>query len=211
MVNTFITSSSFRNCAKNLDYKRLGKQRVEALQIIDILMFYDRNNKLPKKGFSNHPVVKMWLGYTNALKYYCNCMIEEWIFRGYKNTMAIYDLPKSFERPWWITFRPLHYSHRAALWRKDQNYYSFLREDTEVDKYIQHGYLWVTSNNVIENFNFSMLDKIGTGAPANYQLTLQEVEQWLTNKTINPKTNREIKIDGPTYKLFEKAQKLYNL
>ena len=41
MVNTFLPYSDFKRCAKVLDYKRLGKQRVEAKQIIDILENYE--------------------------------------------------------------------------------------------------------------------------------------------------------------------------
>jgi len=37
MVNTFLPYQNFRKIAKILDWKRLGKQRVEAKQIINIL------------------------------------------------------------------------------------------------------------------------------------------------------------------------------
>ena len=37
MVNTFITDPDFSVCARNLDSRRLGKQRVEAYQILNIL------------------------------------------------------------------------------------------------------------------------------------------------------------------------------
>lgn len=37
MVNTFITSSDYKISAKNLDNKRLGKQRVEAYQILNLI------------------------------------------------------------------------------------------------------------------------------------------------------------------------------
>ncbi len=37
MVNTFVTCSNYDECAKHLDRQRLGKQRVEAKQILDIL------------------------------------------------------------------------------------------------------------------------------------------------------------------------------
>lgn len=36
MVNTFLTDADFRKSAKNLDRQRLGKQRVEALQILQV-------------------------------------------------------------------------------------------------------------------------------------------------------------------------------
>ena len=37
MVNLFLTDSDYRKSAKNLDDKRLGKQRVEAFQILTLL------------------------------------------------------------------------------------------------------------------------------------------------------------------------------
>lgn len=47
MVNTFLPYACFVKSAKALDYKRLGKQRVEAFQIINIL-----DNKTAKKGIN---------------------------------------------------------------------------------------------------------------------------------------------------------------
>jgi hypothetical protein len=90
MVNTFVTDNDPVQCAKNLDYRRLGKQRVEAFQLLNVLL--ERGDKT--KGWSNHPALLMWKGYENGLKYYLNCMIDEWINRGYNNTMAheVYDV-----------------------------------------------------------------------------------------------------------------------
>ena len=56
---------------KCLDYRRLGKQRVEAMQILKAL-----GN--PSYGWQNHPAVKMWRGYEEALKFYMNMCILEW-------------------------------------------------------------------------------------------------------------------------------------
>jgi len=207
MVNTFIVNESFEVSADNLDNKRLGKQRVEAKQIIDILIYYDEYKEIPKKGFSNHPAVKMWKGYTNALKLYCNVMINKWISRGFKNTMTIYELPENIELPWWVNFEPLHLSHKASLNRKDPNFYKF----KNLGDYINKGYLWVRSDEKIDKFSMDMLSPIGSGSPANYQITEQEVIEWLKNKLINPKTGRKIKKDAATYKLYVKAQKIYKI
>lgn len=54
-MQTFLPYPSFRESAKCLDNKRLGKQRVECIQIIKAI-----NN--PKYGWQNHPAVKMWRG-----------------------------------------------------------------------------------------------------------------------------------------------------
>jgi len=101
-----------------LDYRRLGKQRVECLQIINIL-----EGKQTSAGWKSHPAVKMWEGYINSLKYYANCCIDEWISRGYKNTMEKYDVDHQNEDPWWVGNEDFHRAMRARLIEKDRNFY----------------------------------------------------------------------------------------
>jgi hypothetical protein len=84
MVNTFVTSRCLKECARNLDNKRLGKQRVEAKQIIEAL-------ETPgKSSWERHPATKMWKGHVNALKVYYNHIVREWIARGYVNNLPLY-------------------------------------------------------------------------------------------------------------------------
>lgn len=116
-MQTFLPYPDFQQSAKCLDYRRLGKQRVEAKQILDILTL----NK--DSGWKNHPAVKMWRGYENALANYMNEFIQEWIRRGYKNTMKIYKHGETI-LPKWIGDSRLHDSHRSNLLRKDQEFYS---------------------------------------------------------------------------------------
>lgn len=76
-------------------------------------------------GWSNHPIVRMWTGYEEALKLYSNVMVEEWIRRGYRNNMEIYDITEPMiEYPWWLGTEEFHASHRAALLAKDYPHYS---------------------------------------------------------------------------------------
>lgn len=56
-MQTFLPYSDFRRTARVLDVRRLGKQRVETLQILRALTFDDY-------GWRNHPAVTMWVGYT---------------------------------------------------------------------------------------------------------------------------------------------------
>ena len=79
-MQTFLPYSSFIKSVRCLDRQRLGKQRVEALQILNAL-----NGK--SKGWTNHPATKMWRGYEEALCLYKDLCIQEWMERGYKNTM----------------------------------------------------------------------------------------------------------------------------
>ena len=73
-MQTFLPYADFSKTAKCLDYKRLGKQRVEAKQILNILL-----DRTETKGWRNHPAVLMWVGYENALKIYYNMILDEWI------------------------------------------------------------------------------------------------------------------------------------
>lgn len=110
-MQTFLPYSSFRMTAEVLDRQRLGKQRVEALQILRILRqgewtcpncpgpvthfnpyktghhCYYCEAPLKRVPWSNHPAVHMWKGYEGALMEYLHAMCYEWTaIRGYKDT-----------------------------------------------------------------------------------------------------------------------------
>ena len=123
-MQTFLPYESFRESAKVLDWRRLGKQRVEGMQIIKAITGEKRLDGKPYKGWLRHPAVLMWDGYVEALLLYKNKMIEEWILRGYNNTMELVGLPDSIEMPPWLGDDRVHASHRSNLLRKDFNYYS---------------------------------------------------------------------------------------
>lgn len=126
-MQTFLPYPDFIATASILDYKRLGKQRVEAKQILNAL--------LPgsKSRWRNHPAVLMWKGYEPLLMVYHNRMITEWISRGYNNTMpyleahtapAIYGPPKNCVIPPWLQDPAFHLAHQSNLIRKDPNFYA---------------------------------------------------------------------------------------
>ena len=123
-MQTFLPYNNFYQSAKVLDQKRLGKQRVEALQIFNALTGASTKDGREYKGWINHPATKMWEGYEEALLLYKNKMIEEWILRGYNNTMELVGLPDSIKMPPWLGDDRVHASHRSNLLRKDFNYYS---------------------------------------------------------------------------------------
>ena len=104
--------------AHALDNKRLGKQRVEGKQILDLLEGRRQNN------WRNHPAVRMWEGHANYLKFYVNIMILEWIRRGKVNNMPLYAIPGGqVTQPEWTTDLRMLYSHRANLIQKDVDHY----------------------------------------------------------------------------------------
>ena len=224
MVNTFITSKSYSKSASYLDRARLGKQRVEAYQILlllqdlraisryfkisapaqinedeinqeiqghfergvwikNIRLLYFRylkkgnspllrrlNNGKERKitlGFSSHPILKMWVGYEESLKRYINIHIDEWVARGYKNTMKKYTIdPQKEILPWWIRFPWVKYSHKSSLLRKE-------KYRNEKEHYVKNpkftsktpenwkkcGYLWIC-NLDIEKIKEMILDPL---------------------------------------------------
>lgn len=129
---TFIVVGDFVLNASLLDDARLGKQRVEAKQILDAI--------LTGRGWIHHPITKSWGPYVPALVYYYNCIVIEWIKRGKDNNMPLYQLPPLILMPWWATWDRLHQSHRAMLIRKDPLYYT--SKFTVEDEYKNYGYIW---------------------------------------------------------------------
>lgn len=150
---TFIVIGDFILNAQLLDNARLAKQRVEACQIIDAI--------IKGTGWKNHPITKAWANYLDALKYYTNCIIIEFIRRGGKNNIPLYDIPDTITVPWWFTWDKLHQSHRAMLYRKDPFYY--YDKFTIDSEYLSYGYIWPTDE-LYFNQNLT-LDKITSPIP----------------------------------------------
>ena len=116
-MQTFLPYSNFQKTAEVLDWRRLGKQRVEGMQIIKTILTPEQ------KGWQNHPIVIMWTPYVQALQLYTNTIINEWIKRGYNNNMKLYEID-SIVMPHWLGNKEFHASHKANLLRKDYKYYS---------------------------------------------------------------------------------------
>ena len=148
-MQTFLPYSSFTKTFKVLDYRRLGKQRVEAMQILNILL-----GRTERPGWRNHPIVRMWNGYEPALQLYHNLCITEWINQGYNNNMLLEDITEPIVYPHWLGDKSFHSSHRANLLRKDLEYYSQFKwkEDSE------NPYAWFDTDK-----NQWYLQHIGTG------------------------------------------------
>ncbi len=132
-MQTFLPYPDFARSAAVLDQRRLGKQRVEALQVLRGLI-------VPTYGWRHHPAVKMWRGCEEALGAYALTMIEAWTAAGFADTVAatlLDDLdsvgigrPRSQPElaalgalPVWLGDRAVHRSHRSALVRKDPGWY----------------------------------------------------------------------------------------
>lgn len=119
-MQTFLPYSDLSLTAACLDNQRLGKQRVEAMQIHNIV-----SGKRTTGGWLNHPAVTMWRGYASALAFYHNVIIDEWVRRGFRNTMSHLPLPSGeIVFPAWFGNERFHSSHRSNLLRKNADWYS---------------------------------------------------------------------------------------
>jgi hypothetical protein len=137
-MQTFITDHNMAVSASNLDDKRLGKQRVEALQIFECLM-------VKETRWKNHPAVKMWKGYDGfLLNNYIKSILFEWEYnRKFRNEkcrnkynyyveeyyIKVHERNKwipinqmNFVKPYWITDEFIE-AHRSNLIRKDPGHY----------------------------------------------------------------------------------------
>jgi len=136
-MQTFLPYADFAKTASALDYRRLGKQRVETKQILMALTG-------ESTGWRNHPATKMWDGYERLLCYYGMTMSTEWKSRGYVDNLFPYFVSKlevtedGDELPWFIGNEDFHRSHRSNLLRKAPEYYSEIFSDVPDDL----PYLW---------------------------------------------------------------------
>ncbi|MDH6464513.1 hypothetical protein M2302_004713 [Micromonospora sp. A200] len=133
-MQTFLPYPDFLASARTLDQKRLGKQRVETIQVL-------RGLTRPTYGWRNHPAVKMWAGYEEALTRYGLDMCAVWCEPGRADTCAgtmttdlnaacgierirtQAELAGAGELPPWLGREDLHLSHRSSLLRKDPEHY----------------------------------------------------------------------------------------
>lgn len=127
-MQTFLPYPDFKESAKCLDYRRLGKQRVEVLQLLN--SFY----KPDYKGWKNHPAREMWRSYVNGLVKYGQAICNEWTSRGYKDTCydkisAYFNDNLNTDLPFWIGNAEFHLSHKSNLIRKQPSFYILLWPD----------------------------------------------------------------------------------
>ena len=121
-MQTFLPVPDFAATAAVLDDVRLGKQRVEAYQIV-------RTLDGVTKGWRNHPAVRMWRGYEPALLQYGIAICDEWDRRGYPDTvrdkLAVHlrEQGAPVLAPAWLGNEQFHASHRSNLLRKDPDWY----------------------------------------------------------------------------------------
>lgn len=148
-MQTFVPFADFDESAASLDNKRLNKQLLEGRQIYQILA-----HNLTKGGWVNHPAVKMWRNYDNALYAYLGSIKQECDSRGIattKNWLAINQMyHANWDRgsnivmpPWWGDDR-VHESHRNNLYAKDPDFYAQFSSAKRVTCCDRCNYFWPT-------------------------------------------------------------------
>lgn len=132
-MQTFLPYADFERSARALDDRRLGKQRVECLQIV-------RGLTVPDHGWRHHPAVKMWGGRLEALGSYTLAVVDVWTETGRADTTrgsvladlagagvdevrGQAELADAGALPAWLGDEAFHLSHRSALVRKDPEHY----------------------------------------------------------------------------------------
>lgn len=139
-MQTFLPFADFARTAAVLDSPRLGKQRVETLQILRAL-------ELPEYGWQNHPAVTMWRGRRPALVCYGLTCVREWRARGFADSTAEQiaefapeaaqatqaDLAARGLMPRWLEDERVQLSHRSRLLAKDPAFYAVSFPGTPAD------------------------------------------------------------------------------
>lgn len=148
-MQTFLPYPDFEKTAKVLDRARLGKQRVEVIQILNALTD-------PTKGWANHPATKMWKGREYQLTRYGLAMCKEWARRGYSNELSLPQLEAYLylfrdndydqRMPWWMGMPKFHTRHRLMLVWKDEAHYLPLFDDISAKPRREPVYYWPKEN-----------------------------------------------------------------
>lgn len=124
-MQTFVPWPDATESARSLDQARLGKQRVEALQVL-------RAVTLPAYGWQAHPAIAMWRGHREALTAYSLAITDEWIAQGHADTVrpqiaefapGVEATTRGLDLPRWWGDEAVHLSHRSKLVQKDPEHY----------------------------------------------------------------------------------------
>jgi hypothetical protein len=133
-MQTFLPHPCFVESARCLDYRRLGKQRVECKQLLHALGVPVGGPLRDKpSSWRSHPATRMWQGHEYYLAVYAIEVCNEWRRRGYKDTLlpqfedAAWSILQAddseHEKPAWLGDNDFHASHRSNLLRKLPEHY----------------------------------------------------------------------------------------
>ena len=110
-MQVFLPFPCVEKSLKVLNKQRLGKQRVEANQMIGIIEGHG-------KGWKSHPCTKMYSSYLDFLKFYYNRSLLEFEHKGGNNLRLSQIAHGEIQSPPWFGDDKFHLSHRSNLLRK---------------------------------------------------------------------------------------------
>ena len=210
-MQTFTPYSDFEKSLRTLDLKRLGKQRVEVIQIVRALT-------VPGYAWSSHPAVLMWKGYEEALGRYGLTSCEVWTARGFVDSCAATiaaDLRaagiaeiRSYEElaandalPPWLFDEAVQLSHRSALLRKDPEHYRPLfPPDTPLDL----DYVWPVRSPAVIERELRKVENARRRAQRTAEKLVQEMERGRKKRSAAAKRGWKTRLD----KAKREAQRL---
>ena len=176
-MQTFLAYSSYERSAQVLDDRRLGKQRVECLQILNALKKGPISCPICKDGMSaltpkdsddnpficskckvfvvktpwyNHPAIQMWKGFEQSLIDYGLSICKEWKNRGFKDTCET----KIFA--FWLDFK---HDYTPPPWVGNEKFHAAHRSNLLRKDFTWYGrfgwlepndlpYIWPTKENL---------------------------------------------------------------
>lgn len=151
-MQTFLPYYDFAKSAACLDRSRLGKQRLETLQLLRInlqgpqiawrwagvngamwqepawFVPLDSGDSIKATPWYNHPAARMWRGHERWLAVYGEAICFEWTSRKYEDNVGerialLKSQTVENKLPSWLGDEQLHSSHRAALLAKKLSHY----------------------------------------------------------------------------------------
>lgn len=162
-MQTFLPYPDFELSVRALDNRRLGKQRVEAKQIlltlekgplicagcrlsrigipqecsVDTAPFYGVHQFI-KTPWSNHPAVKMWRNHERRLALYGMYACREWKRRGFNDSLEPWFAAQMLKlpvckNPRWVGDVTFHLSHQSNLVRKNLAHYGPIFPEVSAD------------------------------------------------------------------------------
>lgn len=190
-MQTFMTHEDYTETAKTLDNKRLGKQRVEAYQILRALLG-------ESNGWIHHPATRMWQGFEYELALYGLTISMEFYERGFDGWYMAEVFSDYQQRlserntekyPWWTQEHEFRISHQSNLLRKDAEFYG--------DKFVgipnNYPYLWPLDNYDFKLGTFKKGDNLDMALNVNAYLTSKQIAELLG---VSPKTISAYKARG---------------
>jgi len=146
-MQVFLPVPDFAESLRILDDSRLRKQRVEAFQLLNVLM-----GRTSTTGWKNHPAAVMFRRYIPALQHYYNLSLAENARRGYNNIkLQPETISDNITMPHWLGDDAIHRTHRSRLMMKG-------KVDVLANRIKRHHKK--SANSWLKSHNFSPLNEI---------------------------------------------------